>query len=320
MTQKLLIFLFLLCGLLVLLQVPVLPRLGTIRRLRHAAAQLAHLPDWLQRGRSAKDYVLKINGAQKEGLLHKSRRQAQQVYQATGQDEQYPKTLRLSMICAAIGGVSGLMFHNVLLAIALAYGLYFIPLWISRFALYRYSRFVSEELEIALSLITTSYTRTNDILSAIKENLKHINHPVREIFQAFVNNVEFVDPNIPTQIEYMKRSIENKIFHQWCDNLLLCQSDYTLSAGLMPIVNKYSLLKAQRMENDTKMMMPLRQALGMISIIVGIVPCMKFINMDWYSNIMYTLPGQLALTITAICVFATINKAIKLSEPVEFDV
>lgn len=320
MIQKLLIFLFLLCGLFALIDIPILPRLSAMKRVRYAATQLARLSDRLQRGHSAKDYISRINGKQKEGLLHKSRRQAQQVYRETGQEEQYKKTLRLSMICAAIGGASGLLFHNVLLAIALAYGLYFIPLWISRFALYRYNRFVSDELEIALSLITTSYTRTNDILSAIKENLKHINHPVREIFQAFVNNVEFVDPNISTQIEHMKRSIDNKIFHQWCDNLLLCQSDYTLNAGLMPIVNKYSLLKAQRLENDTKMMLPLRQALGMISIIVGLVPGMKFINADWYGNIMYTFPGQIVLTITAICVFATINKAIVLSEPIEFDV
>jgi hypothetical protein len=53
-------------------------------------------------------------------------------------------------------------------------------------------------------LITTSYTRSNDILAAVEESLRHIHDPVRSVFAAFCSNLKYVDANAPAQIERMK--------------------------------------------------------------------------------------------------------------------
>lgn len=318
MGKSIVVFLLLVLALFKLLRIPLAPQIGVVAQIRKAAEKLGQ--EKPQTGKTAKEYVERINGRRKESAVAQSKRRARETFKSIGQEGKYQKTIQLSMLTAAAGVVAGLLFRNVLLSIVLGVGLFFVPLWVSRFALYRYNRFITDELEVTLSMITTSYMRTNDIVGAIEENLKHINQPVSDVFQAFVNNVKFIDPNAPAQIEKMKQSLDNKLFAQWCDNLILCQSDNTLRGSLGPIVNKFGDLKVQRAENDTKMMMPLRQALGMLALVVGTIPGLKLMNADWYNNVMHTMPGQIVLAITAVCVFITINKAIDLSEPIEFDV
>lgn len=269
---------------------------------------------------TAKSYVRRINGRTAENLAVRSRREAQAVFERTGQRERYRKTLQVSLAASVAGFALGLWLRNPFLAIVLAVGFYFLPLWWTQFALYRYDQAINEELETALSLITTSYTRNSDILTAVSENLDHINEPVKSVFISFCNNLRYVDPNAPAQIERMKGALDNPIWRQWCDSLILCQADHTLRDTLTPIVNKFSDLKAQQEENATKMMLPFRRAVGMIGLTLGVIPIFYIFNRDWYVNLVSTTLGQISLVITAIVVLTTINAAIKLSKPIQYNV
>lgn len=273
-----------------------------------------------KRKESAKEYVDRINGKARESIFTRSKREARQVYNQTGQIHAYRKTLTLSWTVAVCGAVIGLVMQNVFLAVVLAAGGYFLPLWWSQFALFRYHRYMNEELEIALSLITTSYTRTNDLLSAVEENLGNFNSPVKDTFASFVNNLKYVDPNAPAQIERMKETLDSKLFHQWCDALILCQNDNTLRSSLPPIVSKFSDQKTQQLENETLMMLPIRRAVTMIILTLSFIPIFKIANNDWYLNLTRTIFGQISLVATAVVTLITINKAIRLSKPIEYDV
>lgn len=267
-----------------------------------------------------RDYVSRIDGTARESLMLKSRREAQRVYEQTGQTARFTRTLRLSLLSGGAGCVVGLLLGNPLLAVVLAVGFYYLPLWLSQFALYRYNRFLCEELETALNLVTTSYLRTNDILGAVEENLCNISEPVKAVFAAFINNLKYVDPNAPAQIERMKGALDNHIWRQWCDGLVLCQSNHNHRATLPPIVGKFSNQKAQQQENETKMMLPLRNAVMMICMVLSVIPLFLVLNDAWYANLVSTPFGQLSLVVTAVVVLATINKAIRLSKPIEYDV
>lgn len=273
-----------------------------------------------KRKETAKEYVRRINGKRQDNFAVQSRKQAQEIYERTGQRDRYRKTLRVSLIAAVGGAGLGLWLRNPFLSIVLAVGFYFIPLWWTQFAQYSYDQAISEELETALSLITTSYTRNSDILTAVDENLNHINEPVKGVFVAFCNNLRYVDANAPAQIERMKGALDNHIWRQWCDSLILCQSDHTLRDALVPIVNKFSDLKAQQEENATKMMLPLRRAIGMIALTLSVIPIFYLSNREWFDLLVSTTLGQISLVATAVVVLVTINAAIKLSKPIEFNV
>ncbi|MET0018004.1 hypothetical protein [Oscillibacter sp.] len=269
---------------------------------------------------TAREYVERIDGHPHENFARKSYREAKTVYDTIGQSDRYQRALRISLFTGALGAVAGLLLRNLPLAVVLAVGLYFLPLWLSQFTLFRYQRFVSQELETSLSLITTSYNRNNDILAAIEENLNAISEPVRTVFTAFCNGLRYVDANAPAAIERMKGQLDNPQFHEWCDILILCQDNHLLQAALQPVVNKFAILKAQQDANETRMMLPMKYAIGMASLLTGFCPLLRILNQDWYGNLMHTVFGQMSLAFAAITVFVSLNKAISLSRPISYDV
>lgn len=294
--------------------------LPTVRGMIRSAVAKLQQPSVKVKKERAKDYVRRINGKATESIAVRSRRQAQEVFERTGQRERYRKTLQVSLGTAVIGAVIGLALRNLLLSIVLAVGFYFIPLWWTQFSLYRYDQYLNDELETALSLITTSYGRNNDILASVEENLGNIHEPVKGVFTSFINTLRYVDANAPAQIERMKTSLDNLIFRQWCDTLILCQADHTLRDALPPIVSKFSDQKAQQQENATKMMLPLKRAMGMIALTLAIIPLLAISFPAAYANLTSTFFGQISLVITAVVVLVTINAGIKLSKPIQYNV
>lgn len=294
--------------------------LPTVRGMIRSGVAKLQQPTVKVKKERAKDYVRRINGKATESIAVRSRRQALEVFERTGQRERYRKTLQVSLAAAVVGAMIGLALRNILLAVVLAGGFYFIPLWWTQFSLYRYDQYLNDELETALSLITTSYGRNNDILASVEENLGNIHEPVKGVFTSFVNTLRYVDANAPAQIERMKTSLDNPIFQQWCDTLILCQADHTLRDALLPIVGKFSDQKAQQQENATKMMLPLQRAIGMIALTLSIIPVLSISFPEAYINLTSTFFGQISLVITAVVILVTINAGIKLSKPIQYNV
>lgn len=300
---------------------PRLPKFSVRGKARELSQKIEQMSTRKRKSKeTASEWLDRINGISKEGFASRSYHEARGVYEAIGQADRYQKTLLTSFFCGLGGVIAGLLLQNILLSVVLAVGFYFLPLWLTRFSLYRYQRFVNEELETALSLVTTSYLRSSDLLSAIEENLPAVNEPVRAVFVSFVNGLKYVDANAPTQIRRMKEMLDNPLFSEWCDALLLCQDNHLLQATLKPIVAKFAILKAQQEANETRMMAPLRYAIMMSVMVVGFCPLMKLINDDWYHYLMYTPFGQVVLAGAAIAVFVTLNKGITLSEPISYNV
>lgn len=232
-------------------------------------------PNHNQRERSAtaKEYVDELNGHPKVSYLEKNKQSVRDILAKTQSSHRYKGILKKSLIFSLCGLGFGLFLKNIFLAATLACGLYFIPLWITQFSLHSYKKAINEELEVALSLITTSYVRGNDILQSVTENIANINYPVNEAFASFVNSVNFVSTNINHEIDVLKSKIDNKLFHEWCDLLILCQNDHTLKFTLVPIVNKFSNLKAQQLENENNMLLPIKNTVKMIMIVIEQFPC-----------------------------------------------
>ncbi len=270
---------------------------------------------------TASDYVHRINGTTKQNILVRSLNEMRQVYTTIGQQDRYQSALRTSLLAGLAGWCVGmLLMQNWMLSLVLGVGCYFIPMWMSQFLLYRYQQFVDDELETALSLITTSYIRSNDILGAVSENLEHIKPPVKDIFTGFYRTLTYVDANAPAAIEQMKTKADSNIFAQWCDTLILCQENHLLQAALPGIVAKFSNQKEQREANATTMMLPLQQTTGMICLVVCYIPLMWMFNRDWYDCLVHTTFGQLSVTCMAVAVFVALNKAIQISKPLTYQV
>ncbi len=273
-----------------------------------------------KKAQTAKEFIATIEGKDRRNYLQKNKDAAFTALERSGRRGKFRKTLLLSKTLSISSLVFCLSIGNIVLAPVLATGLYFIPLWATKFYVYRYDKYVREELETALSLITTSYIRHNDLFKAVEENINHINNPVGAAFRQFLRGLHFVNANIVTEVELLSKKLDNKIFHKWCDTVILCQEDHTLKATLIPIVSKFSDVKAQQAENETNMMMPIREVILMSFAVACPIPVLYIMNRDWFESLVFTFPGQTVIALSATWLFVSVNKAIELCSPIEYDV
>ena len=98
-----------------------------------------------------------------------------QILKGTGRADHYEAIKRLSLILFAVGAVLALLIGNVYMVPILGIGFSLIPIWYLRSTAASYKKHLNEELETAISIITTSYLRTEDLIRSVKENLPYIN-------------------------------------------------------------------------------------------------------------------------------------------------
>ena len=268
---------------------------------------------------TAGEFVRRLEGKKRDNLVQKSLRDTHNSLVTIGQEKKYGRTVRLALLCGIGGASAGLiLFSSPLLMLVLGLGCGLIPLWITSLSVYSHAKLLNDELETALSMITISYVRHNDIVKAVSETVPYTGSPVKEVLQRFVNVVKYIDGDIEAAVRQMKAELDNSLFGQWCDILILCQSDHTLKDGLLPVADKISELKNQQEENETQMMMPLRNVMQMMLIVGSVFPLLYFLSADWYYYLVHTLWGQCSVAVVAVIMFWSIHKAIKLSKPIDY--
>lgn len=200
----------------------------------------------------------------------------------------------------------------------LAIGLMFVPFWYVKTTATNYKKAISSELETALSMITTAYLRNEDIITSIKENVHYLNAPVKSVFENFISRIKLSNPDLTAAILDMKQHIDNEVFHEWCDSLILCQNDRSLKSTLTPIVNKLSDMRVVNADLEYMVTGPRKEFITMALLVIGNIPLLYMLNKAWYNSLMNTIPGQIILAVSAVGIFVAAAIVIKLTKPIEY--
>lgn len=257
-------------------------------------------------------------GREKRGLLRREILEAQSVLEMTG------RSGRFSLVCAAalalfcVGGSIAILLGNFFLAPVMAVGFLFLPFWYVKLTASHYKRDVSAELETALSVITTAYLRTEDIVTAVEENINYLNPPVSKVFREFLMQIKLVSPDVEAALKTMRGRIDNEVFREWCDAISDCQHDRSLKTILTPIVAKLSDMRNVNAELEYLLAEPRKEFLIMVIFVAGNIPLMYLLNKDWYHVLMYTPLGQVILSATAAAIFVSAGFVVKLTRPIEY--
>ena len=99
------------------------------------------------------------------------------------------------------------MLGNVFLIPILATGFLFLPFWYIRLMEHHYKKAIASELETALSIITTAYLRSEDILTAVNENIYYLNPPVSSAFQDFLVRMKVINPDMEAALKELRKKI-----------------------------------------------------------------------------------------------------------------
>ena len=241
-----------------------------------------------------------------------------EMLRSMGRAEKFTAVKQLSLLLFAVGAVLALLLNNIYMVPIFGIGFSLVPVWYLRSTAATYKKHLNEELEMSISIITTSYLRTEDLIKSVKENLPFINEPVKSTFSAFVSEAELINANLVSAINSMKMKVPNRVFHEWCNILIQCQSDRSMKQTLPTITQKFSDVRIVQSELEAMMQGPRREAITMVFLVIANIPLLYFLNQDWFHALLFTTPGKIALAICGAIILFSVSQIMKLYKPIEY--
>ncbi|SKC77669.1 type II secretion system F family protein [Maledivibacter halophilus] len=267
---------------------------------------------------SIRQKVLSVTQKKKSKGIKRLVEETREILRMTGKENRFFITMLISVIASVIGIFFALLMNNMLLIPILSIGFALIPFWYVKLVATKWKNELNDELETALSVITTSYMRSDSIITAIEENIDYINPPVDEVFKSFMMDSKLINANIKMALEKLRSKIDSDVFRQWVDAIIDCQEDKNLKSTLTPIVTKLSDMRIVSGELNNMLHEPIKEFMMMASLLIGNIPLIYFLNKDWYHSLMFTPIGKGVLGICTVVLFISIAGVVKQSKPVEY--
>jgi len=230
----------------------------------------------------------------------------------------------IASVFCMVGGIAfGGFIDNIVFGIVFGMILCIIPFRILSNMVESYKRSLQDELEMSLNVITMAYIRDENLIKAIDDVIPNLRSPVKEVFEDFSNQVHYVNPSVKKAIRRIREQIDDPIFREWCDNLLLCQEDMDQVTNLLNIIHKYS---EQKLVNQ-KLVTALRQGryefFAMVGFLIGNLGLLyimqNYMDNNWFDLLFTTFFGKVVIIVDAIILFVGIMLKNKFTKPVEYD-
>jgi D-methionine transport system permease protein len=154
--------------------------------------------------KSIRDDINETTQRKKPGFFRREIMETQTILQATGKEQKFPALCAASLLLFAIGAGIAIVMNNFLLVPVLAAGMMFLPFWYIKLTAGHYKKDIAAELETALSIITTAYLRSENLQTAVEENINYLNPPVHGVFRSFLLRIKHIDPNMDTALAELK--------------------------------------------------------------------------------------------------------------------
>lgn len=267
---------------------------------------------------SLREKVRAIRGNKKKHGIYKTLLKMKTALEVTGKSKQFSLACFLSLVGFAGGMILSLIIDNIFLlpVFSVTFGL--LPFFYIAHTLSYYDKHTKEELETTLSIITTSYMRSDDILISVRENLIYIKPPLREVFLSFVGDATAVTSNTKRALYNLKEKVDNEIFKEWCDTLIQCQDDRTLKDTLQPVVAKLTDVRIVNSELKTMLINARNEYLMMVFLVVGNIPLLYLLNKDWFHTLLFTTAGKAVLGVCGVVILITALFMMKYTKPIEY--
>ena len=274
--------------------------------------------DFINRPQSIRTQINEATNRKKKRFVLRQIEEISEIMRLTDREDKIPVIFIASGIFAIAGTIIASILDNVFMIPVLGLGLMFLPIWYIKLTASHFKKDISEELETALSIISTAYIRNEDIVTAVEENISYLNPPIKNVFADFLVQLKLIDSDVIKAIENLKTKVDNDVFCEWCDALIQCQTDRSLKSTLTPIVTKLSDIRVVNSELELMLAEPRKEFIIMAMLVVANIPLMYFLNKDWYAVLMFSTIGKLVLAIDFAAIFICGAFVVKMTRPIEF--
>lgn len=274
--------------------------------------------DFINKPQSIRTQIDEATNRKKKRFIVRQIEEVSEIMRLTDREDKIPVVFIACMVFAIAGTIIASLFDNVFLIPVLGIGMMCLPVWYVKLTASHFKKDISEELETALSVISSAYIRNEDIVTAVEENVHYLNPPIKNVFTDFLVQLKLIDSDVVKAIEGLKTKIDNDVFHEWCDALIQCQSDRNLKSTLTPIVTKLSDVRTVNTELELMLAEPRKEFIIMALLVVATIPILYFLNKEWYEILMHTGIGKIVLAFDFAAIFICGAFVVKLTRPIEF--
>ena len=274
--------------------------------------------DFINKPQSIRTQIDEATNRKKKRFIVRQIEEVSEIMRLTDREDKIPVVFIACAVFAIAGAIIASLFNNVFLIPVLGIGMMCLPIWYVKLTASHFKKDISEELETALSVISSAYIRNEDIVTAVEENVHYLNPPIKNVFTDFLVQLKLIDSDVVKAIEGLKTKIDNDVFHEWCDALIQCQSDRNLKSTLTPIVTKLSDVRTVNTELELMLAEPRKEFIIMALLVVATIPILYFLNKDWYEVLMHTGIGKIVLAVDFAAIFICGAFVVKLTRPIEF--
>ena len=274
--------------------------------------------DFINKPQSIRTQIDEATNRKKKRFIVRQIEEVSEIMRLTDREDKIPVVFIACAVFAIAGAIIASLFDNVFLIPVLGIGMMCLPVWYIKLTASHFKKDISEELETALSVISSAYIRNEDIVTAVEENVHYLNPPIKNVFTDFLVQLKLIDSDVVKAIEGLKTKIDNDVFHEWCDALIQCQSDRNLKSTLTPIVTKLSDVRTVNTELELMLAEPRKEFIIMALLVVATIPILYFLNKDWYEVLMHTGIGKIVLAVDFAAIFICGAFVVKLTKPIEF--
>ena len=274
--------------------------------------------DFINKPQSIRTQIDEATNRKKKRFIVRQIEEVSEIMRLTDREDKIPVVFIACAVFAIAGAIIASLFDNVFLIPVLGIGMMCLPVWYVKLTASHFKKDISEELETALSVISSAYIRNEDIVTAVEENVHYLNPPIKNVFTDFLVQLKLIDSDVVKAIEGLKPKIDNDVFHEWCDALIQCQSDRNLKSTLTPIVTKLSDVRTVNTELELMLAEPRKEFIIMALLVVATIPILYFLNKDWYEVLMHTGIGKIVLAVDFAAIFICGAFVVKLTKPIEF--
>lgn len=229
----------------------------------------------------------------------------------------YGKFMRITIMCALVGFVIGLITNNLFLSVILAVFLTYIPLQFLKFMQLRQKKVINNHLPFITSIITNSYMENENIKLAVKENTSRMIEPYKSIFNEFYIESTIINPNLQETISNLKERIDNVEWRDWCSVLTDCVDDKDNKHLLPAIVQKMSDMRIMQKKVDMVVESALIQYFSTVAITIAIIPTFKLLLTDVYYYLVTTTIGKLCIAMVFTIIFLGTVYLLNKNKPVD---
>lgn len=258
-----------------------------------------------------------LRGGNKPTVYSKLMR-LKEALKATGKMKSFSVAVTASFALVFIGAAAAVIIKNMFLLPVLCAAFGCIPFLYLSGILSAYEKQLDDEMETTLSAVTNSYLRSEDIIGAVRENLKYIKPPLYAVFKSFLDETESISADTKSALLNMADKTQDGIFREWVGALVRCQDDRTLKDTLQPIVSKLSDVRTVNTELAGVLRDAKNEYLMMALLVAGNIPLLYFLNRDWFHTLVFTTPGKAAMGICGTVILVTFVLMKRFTKPIKY--